>query len=609
MPTALRNVAIVAHVDHGKTTLVDYMLRQTGAFRSNEAVADCVMDSNALERERGITILAKNTSVTYRDTKINIIDTPGHHDFGGEVERVLKMADGVLLLVDGADGPMPQTRFVLRNALAHGLHPVVVVNKLDKPEARPKEVLEEIFYLFIELEATDAQMNFPVVYAIGRAGRSKLKLEDEWSDFKPLFETVLAHVPPPKGDPEKPFAMSVANIDYNDYVGRMGIGRVESGRARPGRKAWLLKRDGRRHASEILEIQTFENLRREKRTEVEAGEIGVVVGIPEVDIGDTIAEAEDAAPLPFAKIEEPTLRMHFLVNDSPFAGQEGEFVTTRNLRDRLFKETLSDVALRVETTSSPDEFVVSGRGLLHLGILLENMRREGYEAQVSKPEMITRTVGGTVQEPVELAAVDVPNDYTGKVIELMGARRGVIEKMDRRHERTHFLFRIPARGLVGLQSKILSATRGQAVMHTSFEGYEEWKGEIDERAAGAIIALETGETTTYALDGLKTRGTFFVVPGTRVYAGQVVGEHCMDRDMVGNVCKKRRLTNMRAASADWTVVLPQPRIFSLEEALEYVTDDELVEVTPKSIRIRKKVLSQSERRKLARERREMDEEE
>jgi len=610
VPPALRNVAIIAHVDHGKTTLVDFMLRQTGAFRNNEAVTDCVMDSNALERERGITILAKNTSVTYRDTKINIIDTPGHHDFGGEVERVLRMADGVLLLVDAADGPMPQTRFVLRKALSHGLHPVVVINKLDKPDARPKEVLEEIFYLFIELEATDAQMNFPIVYAIGRAGRSKLKLEEEWGDFRPLFDTILAHVPPPKGIAEAPFAMSVCNIDYNDYVGRMAIGRVESGHVGPGQKVWLIKRDDRRHESEILEVQTFENLRREKTADAAAGEIVCVVGLPEVDIGDTIAGSEDSAPLPFVRIEEPTLRMHFLVNDSPFAGQDGEFVTTRHLRERLFKETLSDVAIRVESTSGPDEFVVSGRGLLHLGILLENMRREGYELQVSKPEMITKTVNGQVHEPIEIAMIDVPNEYAGKVIELMGARRGVIEKMDRRHERTHFIFRIPARGLVGVQSKILSATRGQAVLHSSFEGYEEWKGEIDERTAGTIIAMETGDVASYALDGLKSRGTFFVVPGERIYAGQVVGEHCLDRDMVANVCRKRRLTNMRAASADATIVLAQPRIFSLEEALEYVNEDELVEVTPKAIRMRKKVLSLTERRRIAREtRKELEEDE
>jgi len=594
--TDLRNIAIIAHVDHGKTTLVDFLLRQSGAFRSNQEVTDCVMDSNDLERERGITILAKNTSVFWKGTKINIIDTPGHQDFGGEVERVLRMADGCLLLVDAADGPMPQTRFVLRKALGHGLQPIVVINKLDKPEARPKEVLEEIFYLFIELEATNAQMDFPVVYAIGRAGQSKLKLEDPWSDFKPLFDTVLKRVPPPKGDPSKPLQISVANIDYNDYVGRMAIGRISNGVARPGIPVTLLKRDGSRIPSQITELYTFVNLKREKAARAEAGEIVVVVGCPQVDIGDTIAGGETPEPLPFPKIEEPTLSMHFMANDSPFSGREGQFVTSRNVGDRLMKETLSDVALRVEQLG-PDEWKVSGRGLLHLGILLENMRREGYELQVSKPEMITKTIDGVLMEPVELALVDVPNEYAGRVIEIFGSRKGFVEKMDQRHERTHFTFRIPARGLVGLQSRLLSATRGQAVIHTSFEGYEEWKGDIPDRQAGVLIAMERGEATTYALDSLQSRGLFFVVTGTKVYEGMVVGEHCKDRDLVCNVAKKKRLTNMRAASADWTVALAQPRIFALEEALEYINEDELVEITPKSIRMRKKILDENRRRR------------
>jgi GTP-binding protein len=592
----LRNIAIIAHVDHGKTTLVDHLLRQSGAFRSNQELTECVMDSNALERERGITILAKNTSVTYRGTKINIIDTPGHQDFGGEVERVLRMADGCLLLVDAADGPMPQTRFVLRKALGHGLQPIVVINKLDKPEARPKEVLEEIFYLFIELEASDAQMDFPVVYAVGRAGQSKLKLEDEWSDFRPLFDTILKRVPAPKGDAAAPLQISVANIDYNDYVGRMAIGRIAAGTARAALPVTLLKRDGSRIAGTMAELHTFENLKREKRAEAPAGEIVCVVGLPQVDIGDTIASGEDPQPLPFPKIEEPTLAMHFMVNDSPYSGREGTLVTSRNVGDRLMRETFSDVALKVEPIS-PEEWKVSGRGLLHLGILLENMRREGYELQVSKPEMITKKIDGVLMEPVEVAMVDVPNDYAGRTIELFGSRKGFVEKMDQRQERTHFLFRIPARGLVGLQSRLLSATRGQAVMHTSFEGYEEWKGDIPDRQAGVLIAQEDGEATTYALDNLQTRGIFFLAPGTRVYGGMIVGEHCKDRDLVVNIAKKRRLTNMRAASADWTVALAQPRIFALEEALEYINEDELVEITPKSIRMRKKVLDETKRRR------------
>ena len=592
----LRNVAIIAHVDHGKTTLVDHLLRQSGVFRSNQEVAECVMDSNAIERERGITILAKNTSVTYRGTKINIIDTPGHHDFGGEVERVLRMADGCLLLVDAADGPMPQTRFVLRKALGHGLHTIVIINKLDKSDARPREVLEEIFYLFIELEASDAQMDFPVVYAIGRAGQSKLALEAPWGTLEPLFETVLARVPPPSGDPSAPLQISVANIDYNDYVGRMAIGRIAHGTAKPGLPVTLLKRDGSRLAATLAEVHTFENLKREKAAEAPAGEIVCVVGVPQVDIGDTIAGGEDPRPLPFPRIEEPTLSMHFMVNDSPFSGREGTLVTSRHVGDRLLKEILSDVALRVEPLG-PDEWKVSGRGLLHLGILLENMRREGYELQVSKPEMITRKEGNTLLEPVEIASVDVPNEYAGRVIELFGSRRGYVEKMQQRHERTHFLLRIPARGLVGLQSRLLSTTRGQAVMHTSFEGYEEWSGDIPDRQSGVMIAQEQGEATTYALDHLQSRGVFFVIPGTKVYCGMIVGEHCKDRDIVINPAKKRRLTNMRAASADSTVVLAQPRIFALEEALVYINDDELVEITPKSIRMRKKILDETRRRR------------
>jgi GTP-binding protein len=592
----LRNIAIIAHVDHGKTTLVDFLLRQSGAFRSNQELTDCVMDSNALERERGITILAKNTSVTWKGVKINIVDTPGHQDFGGEVERVLRMADGCLLLVDAADGPMPQTRFVLRKALGHGLQPIVVINKLDKPEARPKEVLDEIFYLFIELEASDAQMDFPVVYAIGRAGRSKLRLEDEWSDFAPLFDTILKRVPAPKGDPAEPLQVSVANIDYNEYVGRMAIGRLSNGTARPGMNVTLLKRDGSRTPSQIVDLYTFVNLKREKAAQAEAGEIAVIVGCPQVDIGDTIAGGEDPQPLPFPKIEEPTLSMHFMVNDSPMSGREGTYVTSRHVGDRILRETLSDVALRVEQLG-PDEWKVSGRGLLHLGILLENMRREGFEVQVSKPEMITKKVDGVLMEPVEMAMVDVPNEYAGAVIQLFGARKGFVEKMDQRHERTHFTFRIPARGLVGLQSRLLSATRGQAVIHTSFEGYEEWKGDIPDRQAGVLVAQEAGEATSYAMDGLASRGQFFTPVGTKVYGGMIVGEHCKEKDLVVNVAKKKRLTNMRAASADATIVLAQPRIFALEEALEYINEDELVEITPKSIRMRKKILDENKRKR------------
>ncbi|MBI4565837.1 MAG: translational GTPase TypA [Planctomycetes bacterium] len=599
--TDLRNIAIIAHVDHGKTTLVDHMLRQTGAFRSNQAVTDCVMDSNDLERERGITILAKNTSVFTQGAKINIIDTPGHQDFGGEVERVLRMADGCLLLVDAADGPMPQTRFVLRKALAHGLQPIVVLNKLDKPEARPQKVLEEVFYLFLELDASDAQTDFPVVYTIGRAGRSKLRLEDPWSDLRPLFDTILRRVPPPAGSTHGDVQLQVCTIDYNDYVGRMAIGRIERGLAVQGAPVTLLKRDGRRIEGRIEELLTFSNLRREKTAEAPAGEIVCLVGFPDVDIGDTIAGGAAPESLPFPHIEEPTISMVFMINDSPFSGREGKFVTSRHLRDRLRRETLSDVALRVEPTNSPDAFRVCGRGLLHLGILLENMRREGYELQVSKPEMITREIDGALCEPVEMTHVDVSNEYVGRCIELFGSRRGVPDKVDHKTERTHLQFRIPARGLVGLHGKLLSATRGQAILHSSFEGYEPWKGDLPGRGAGVLIAMEDGEAATYALDNLQSRGAFFVTPGTKVYAGMMVGEHCKDRDLVVNVAKKRRLTNMRASTADATIVLAQPRIFSLEEALEYIEEDELVEITPQSIRLRKKILAEKGRKRIERE--------
>ena len=597
----IRNIAIIAHVDHGKTTLVDFMLRQTGAFRSNQELTDCVMDSNDLERERGITILAKNTSVMFKGVKINIIDTPGHQDFGGEVERVLRMADGCLLLVDAADGPMPQTRFVLRNALAAGLQPVVVINKLDKPEERHHEVLEEIFYLFMELEATDEQMDFPVVYAIGRAGQAKLHPKDPWSNLDPLFETIVKRVPPPAGSPEGDLQIRVCNIDYNDYVGRMAIGRIVRGTARNGMAATLLKRDGKKVAGQIAELQTFVNLKREKTEEAAAGEIVCVVGLPQVDIGDTIAGGVEPEPLPYTKIEEPTLAMMFMVNDSPFAGTEGKFITSRHLRDRLHRETLSDVALKIEPTPSPDEWRVCGRGLLHLGILLENMRREGYELQVSKPEMITREVKGELCEPIEVASVDVPNEYVGRCIELFGMRRGIVEKVDQKQERTNLLFRIPARGLVGLQSKLLSATRGQAVLHSSYEGYEPWKGDLPGRGAGVLIAMEKGEAASYAIDNLQSRGLFFVSPGTKVYEGMIVGEHCKDKDLVVNVAKKKRLSNMRTSTSDMMVVLQAPRIFSLEEALEYLAEDELLEITPKSIRLRKKTLTASMRRREGRE--------
>lgn len=595
---ALRNIAIIAHVDHGKTTLVDHMLRQSGAFRSNQVIEDCVMDSNPIEKERGITILAKNTSLTWRDVKINIVDTPGHHDFGGEVERTLRMADGCLLLVDAADGPMPQTRFVLRKALAAGLSPIVVVNKMDRPEARPEEVVEAVFYLFMELGATDAQMDFPVIYAIGREGRAKLKPEDPWSDLRPLFDAILARVPPPAGDPAGSLQIPVCAIDYNDYVGRMAIGPVVRGAVEMGMPAVLLGRDGRRVTGTITGLNTFERLDRQAAKRVEAGEIVCVAGLPEVNIGDTIGSGENPEALPFAAIDEPTLALVFLVNDSPLAGREGMVLTSPRLKERLQREAMKDPALRVEPADQPTAYRVCGRGLLHLGILLENIRREGYELAVSRPEIITKTVDGRLCEPMELATIDVPGEFVSRVLELVGTRRGSLTHMETRPDRTFLTVRIPTRGLIGLPGALLSATRGESVIHSAFDGYADHMGPIEERDAGVLVAQEGGSSaTSYALDNLRGRGLFFVVPGTLVYPGMIVGEHCHSNDLVVNIARERKLTNVRARAADVKVVLPRSRTFSLEEAIEYITGDELVEITPKSLRMRKKVLSFVERRR------------
>ncbi len=601
MRSDLRNIAIVAHVDHGKTTLVDQMLRQTGAFRANQKVEERVMDSNDLERERGITILAKNTSVRYKGVKINIIDTPGHSDFGGEVERVLKMADGILLLVDAAEGPKPQTKFVLRKALGYDLKPVVVINKVDRPDARSPQVLDEVFELFIELGANDTQLDFPTIYASGREGYARRELNDGNGDLLPLMDAILEHIPAPKDDPANSLQVLVSNIDYNDYVGRIAIGRVFRGAIQQGQNIFLVKRDGEKEQGKVEALYAFENLKRTPVERAEAGEIVAVAGMPEVDINDTITTLDKPEPLPGIKVDEPTISMLFCVNDSPLSGESGKYLTSRHLRDRLYKELRINLALRVEETDSPDKLKVSGRGLLHLSILIENMRREGFELQVSRPRVILHEEAGERLEPVEYVTVDVPEEYSGKVIEMIGMRRGVMRGMQNADGVVHFEYFVPARGLIGLRSKLLSATRGEAILYHSFYEYQPYKGDVPDRAAGVIVAMESGEVTSYALFTLQDRGNFFVAPGDRVYEGMVVGEHCKDMDIVANVCRKKHLTNMRAASADATITLSPPRIMSLEEALEYVAEDELVEITPALLRLRKQLLSQKERKRASRE--------
>jgi GTP-binding protein len=593
--TEIRNVAIIAHVDHGKTTLVDQLLQQGHLFRANQVVAERFLDSNPLERERGITILSKNISIPYRGVKINLIDTPGHADFGGEVERVLKMADGVLLLVDAFEGPMPQTRFVLQKALALHLKPVVVINKVDRPDARALEVLEEVFDLFVELEADDRQLDFPAVYASGRQGWASLEPHAHGDDLTPLLETILIHVPAPE-HPEGPVQMLITTLDYSEYVGRIGIGRVFRGALVPGPVA-LLKRDGSRVNAVVRELFTFEGLEREPAQRVEAGDLCAVVGVEDVHIGDTIADAESPEPLPLLAVDEPTVMMTFTVNNSPYYGREGKFVTSRHLAERLAKELERDVALRVEPTHSPDTFRVSGRGILHLSILMEKMRREGYELQVGQPKVIFKEIGGRKCEPIEILTVDVPEPFVGRVIEMVAQRRGELVQMEPRGAQNHLAFRIPSRGLIGLRSRMLLATSGEASMHHRFFEYEHFKGSVPERQNGVLISMAEGEVAGYALDGLQDRGRFFVEPGERVYEGQVVGDTQKDSDIVVNVQKTKRLTNMRAAGADKALRIVPAIRFSLEEALEFVNHDEMVEVTPKSIRLRKILLDENARKR------------
>jgi GTP-binding protein len=605
----IRNVAIIAHVDHGKTTLVDQLLRQSGQFRANELKGDCILDSNPIERERGITILAKNCAIRYTDRAgnnyhINIIDTPGHADFGGEVERVLKMADGALLLVDAVDGTMPQTRYVLAKALASGLKPIVVINKMDRPEQRHGAVLNEVFDLLVDLGADDHALDFPVIYTSGRDGWATTDPEhlpaDGSGDVHGLFDVIIRHVPAPQFDAAAPLQVLITTLDYSDYVGRIGIGRVFAGTLRSGQEVMRIDREGHLMLQQVKQLFRFDGLGREEVDHIDVGDICAVVGLEKVDIGDTLADPENPVALPTVHIDEPTLHMTFRANDGPFAGQEGKYVTSRHLRDRLEKELQSNVALRVDPGETLDEFKVSGRGMLHLGILLENMRREGFELAVGKPKVIYKEIGGERHEPLENLVVDVPRDCLGPVMQLVGDRRGEVLKMDTRGNLAHLDFIIPARGLIGLRTRMLTATAGEAIMHHTFARYEKRRGDIAGRPNGVMVAMETGAVTAYALDQLADRGTMFVEPTERVYEGQIIGEHCKDDDICVNIVKQKKLTNMRASTKDFTVILKAPRQMTLEAALEYIENDELVELTPQSIRLRKRFLKESDRRRNAR---------
>jgi len=596
LPQAIRNIAIIAHVDHGKTTLVDAMLRQSGAFRPNEVLVDRVMDSNELERERGITILAKNTAVFYRDTKINIVDTPGHSDFGGEVERALKMVDGVMLLVDASEGPLPQTRYVLSKALEAGLPPILVVNKIDRADARPQQVLNEVYDLFIDLDAKEEQLNFPVLYTDARAGTASPRMAGPGSDLRPLFEAILATVPPPGGDAAAPLQVLVANLDYSDYLGRIAIARVFNGTLRTGEEVGIVKIDGTLFRTRITKLFSFSGLKRMDVTCTDLGDVVAVAGVEGIAIGDTITDADAPAPLPRIVIDEPTIAMEFTVNTSPFAGRDGTYVTSRNLRDRLDKELLTNVALRVEETGGADAFTVMGRGELQLAILIEMMRREGYELMVGKPEIVTKTRDGKLMEPVERLTIDVPEHFVGVVVEKLGARKAQMTNM-RNHGsgRVGLEFRVPSRGLIGLRSELLTDTRGTIVMNALFDGYTEWTGEIRGRPTGALVADRAGVTTSYALYNLQERGELFVGPGVEVYAGMIVGENSRDNDLDVNVVREKKLTNVRSSTADIAVRLVPFRALNLEQAIEFIADDEYVEITPRSLRLRKKILESNRR--------------
>ncbi|HHW56936.1 MAG TPA: translational GTPase TypA [Clostridia bacterium] len=596
----VRNIAIIAHVDHGKTTLVDAMLKQSGIFRSNEKVEERILDFNDLERERGITILAKNTAVRYKDVKINIVDTPGHADFSGEVERVLKMVDGVLLLVDSFEGPMPQTRFVLSKALELDLKPIVVINKIDRPDARPQEVIDEVLDLFIELGANDEQVDFPVVYTSAKEGIAKLNLKEESHDLRSLFDMILEYIPAPSGDIEAPLQLIVTTLDYDDYIGRIAIGKIVRGKIISGEEAAICKRDGSIQKVHINNLYQFEGLKRVQVEEASLGDIVAVSGISDIEIGETIADKDNPEAVEFVRIEEPTVSMTFSVNTSPFAGTEGKYVTSRHLRERLFKELETNVALRVEETDSTDSFKVSGRGELHLSVLIETMRREGYEFQVSKPTVIFKEVNGVKMEPIELLTIDIPEEYMGIVMEKLGPRKAELMDMHTLKPGTIRLkFKIPTRGLIGYRSEFLTDTKGNGIMTSVFYDYESYRGDIPSRTRGSLVAFETGIATTYGLYNAEERGTLFIEPGTKVYEGMVVGINSRSEDIDVNVCKKKHVTNLRSATADEALRLSPVKKMSLEEALEFIDNDELVEVTPQSIRIRKKILDSQQRYKSA----------
>ncbi|MHC1758210.1 MAG: translational GTPase TypA [Negativicutes bacterium] len=592
--TDLRNVAIIAHVDHGKTTLVDAMLKQSGVFRANENVPKCVMDSNDLERERGITILAKNTAVFYHDIKINIVDTPGHADFGGEVERVLNMVDGVLLLVDAFEGPMPQTKYVLRKALEQKLKPIVIINKIDRQDERAEEVVDEVLDLFIELGATEDQLDFPVVFATARAGIAKMNMADESDSLQPLFETLIHEIPMPEGEENAPLQIMVTTIDHDEYVGRIGIGRVVRGTVKAGQSVLVLHRDAE-SKQKINLLYVYDGL---KRTEVQSAKIGDIIaitGLDEFTIGDTLADPENPETLPTINIDEPTLSMMFMVNNSPFAGKEGQYVTSRHLRDRLMKEKETNVSLRIRETDSPDTFEVCGRGELHLAVLIETMRREGYEFAVGKPQVIYKDIKGKKCEPLEFLTVDVPQEFMGAVMDQLGTQRAEMVNMVELAGYLRLEFVVPARGLIGFRSQFLTNTKGNGIMHHVFHGYAPYKGDIPGRTRGALVAFETGETCAYGIFNIQDRGVMFIVPGQKVYAGMVVGENTRELDMDINPCKRKQMTNTRSSSADEALRLITPRIMSLEQCLEHINEDELVEVTPKNLRLRKAVLDRAQR--------------
>ena len=592
----IRNIAIIAHVDHGKTTLVDAMLRQSGVFRANEEVMERVLDSNALERERGITILAKTTGIRYQGVKINIVDTPGHSDFGGEVERALKMVDGVLLLVDASEGPLPQTRYVLVKALEAKLPTIAVINKIDRPDARVQEVVNELYDLFIDLDATEEQLEFPIIYTNARAGIAKTSLDDSSNDLRPLFEAIIRYIPQPPGDPSGTLQILVANLDYSDYLGRLAIARVFNGTLNIGDEVGIAKLDGALQKTKITKLYSFEGLKRVDETVGKPGDILAIAGVEGINIGETVTNPETPEPLPHIQIDEPTIAMIFTINTSPFAGREGTYVTSRNLHERLEKELLTNVSLRVEEAGGPEACRVMGRGELQLAILIETMRREDYELMVGKPEILTKEINGQVHEPLELLVIDCPESFLGVVIEKLGGRKGKMNKMvNHGSGRVRLEFHVPTRGLIGLRSEILTDTRGTAIMNSLFNGYIDWQGDIPMRTTGALVADRPGKATAYAIWNLQERGEIFITPGTEVYAGMIVGENARAADLDVNIVKEKKLTNMRASTADEAIRLVSPRILNLEQAIEFIRDDEFVEATPQSIRLRKKILQVNKR--------------